>query len=65
MILERLEARLLDIDTTIQNIKTKGAAEIAALQRQKAALEQIKLRITPELLEALKALQASGLLQDL
>ena len=65
MILERLDARLLDIETSIQNIKTKGQAEIAALQRQKAALEQIKLRITPELLEALKALQASGLLQDL
>ena len=65
MIQERLQARVIDLQSQIQRVKDKAAADVAALQRQLNALKAIQPLITPELLDALTKLQATGLLTDL
>lgn len=65
MIQERLEARLIDIEAQMKRVKEQAQETVEALQRQKQALLDIKRLISPELLEALAKIQATGLLTTL
>lgn len=60
-----IDTKISDIDARVQRIKDKAADEIAALLRSKAALVQAKGVLTPELEQAVHALQRIGLLDSL
>jgi hypothetical protein len=64
MYLDRLNAKLGDLETQIERVKARSVAELAVLNKQRAILLSVRDHLTPENEAALEALESIGVLSD-